>query len=736
MWKFNKQLLEDLNYINLINTFYPKILDKYKDVKSKKLLWEMIKMEIRSKTIQYSKNKRLNLKRKEIELQEEIQKLDQQICDNQYFNQNLLNNYELAKKELKDLYDSKGKEAMFRSKARWLEQGEKPTKYFFNLEKRNYDRRIVKELKDKNDQILTNFKDVNKKIEDHFSKILNSKIVENENVQRVNFNQFAKDVVIPRLTNEEQIEMENDLTMEEIKKVLKLFQRNKTPGEDGFPVEFYEAFLDLLGGNLLDCYNEAFYEEQLSISQRRGIISLIPKGDENLNEITCWRPITLLNVDYKILARIIATRIEPSLPSLIHSDQTGFIKGRYIGQNIRLLDGLMNFTDVNKIPGILLFIDFEKAFDTLEWSFLHRALEIFNFGPKIRKWVSILYNDIESGVMNGGYMTNYFKVSRGVRQGCPLSPFLFVLAVEILALKLRHDPDCKGILLPNSREARLTQFVDDTTVISSSVTSLKASLQIINSFGSLSGLNLNKTKTKVMWIGSQKGNKDKIMGFKCTTEPIKALGAFLSYDGDKNNEENFFSKIRKMKTKLNIWQTRDLSLYGRSMLAKTVGVSQLIYAASMLTVPEPVIHKTQAELFAFLWRNKKDKIKRQIIYQPVSDGGINFMNFRTMVKSLRLSWIGRFLDDTNANWKAIPAYFFNKYGGLTFLLKCNYDVNLFEASFPLFYRELLGYFQELSSAYGGDPTRKFILWNNKDISVDQKTLFWKTWFERGIYFIL
>ena len=353
-----------------------------------------------------------------------------------------------------------------------------------------------------------------------------------------------------------------------------------------------------------------------------------------MNEITCWRPKTLLNVDYKILARIIATRIEPSLPSLIHSDQTGFIKGRYIGQNIRLLDDLMNFTNINKIPGILLSTDFEKAIDTLEWSFLHRALEIFNFGPKIRKWVSILYNDIESGVMNGGYMTNYFKVSRGVRQGCPLSPFLFVLAAEILALKLRHDSDCKGIILPNSRETRLTQFADDTTVISSSIASVNTSLHIINSFGPLSGLNLNKTKTKIMWIGSQKGNKEKIIGFKCITKPIKALGAFLSYDGDKNNEENFFSKIRKMKTKLNIWQTRDLSLYGRSILAKTVGVSQLIYAASMLTVPEPVIQKTQAELFAFLWRNKKDKIKRQITYQPVSDGGLNFMNFRTMVKSL------------------------------------------------------------------------------------------------------
>ena len=96
------------------------------------------------------------------------------------------------------MYDSKGKEAMFRSKARWFEQGEKPTKYFFNLEKRNYNRKIVKELKDEDDQILTNFKEINQRIEGHFSKILSSKIVENENIQRANFNQFVKDVEIPR----------------------------------------------------------------------------------------------------------------------------------------------------------------------------------------------------------------------------------------------------------------------------------------------------------------------------------------------------------------------------------------------------------------------------------------------------------------------------------------------------------------------------------------------------------
>ena len=226
----------------------------------------------------------------------------------------------------------------------------------------------------------------------------------------------------------------------------------------------------------------------------------------------------------------------------------------------------------------------------------------------------------------------FWSISQRMKEeksNCSLNEFPQDVHVEDIRESIQGVcGNCKGIRLPaTSGEVRLMQFADDTTVISSSVASLKTSLQIINSFGSLSGLHLNKTKTKIMCIGSQKGSKDKIMGFKCITEPIKALGAFLSYDGDKNNEENFFSKICKMKTKLNIWQMRNLSLYGCSMLVKTVGASLLIYAASMLTVPEPVIQKMQAKLFAFLSRNKKDKIKRQIIYQPMSDRGLNFMNF-------------------------------------------------------------------------------------------------------------
>ena len=115
------------------------------------------------------------------------------------------------------------------------------------------------------------------------------------------------------------------------------------------------------------------------------------------------------------------------LPHLIHADQTGFIKGRYIGENIRLINDLMEQTNATKIPGVLLALDFRKAFDTLEWTLIQYALQKFNFGEGIRRWVEIFYNDVESTILNNGFATNWIKPTRGVRQGRPLSPFLWLI---------------------------------------------------------------------------------------------------------------------------------------------------------------------------------------------------------------------------------------------------------------------------------------------------------------------
>ena len=240
---------------------------------------------------------------------------------------------------------------------KWIEQGEKPTKYFYNLEKTNYEKKLVREVKLENEEIISNPVQVNKEIEVFYRKIYTSKINANMDSHALEqkFNDFIKDLNIPQLNDEEQSILDKELTINELKEALTSFADNKSPGEDGFTKEFFQTFFDLLCKDLLNSYNETFRKGSLSVSQKRGTITLIPKGDENFTELKNWLPISLLNIDYKILSKVLARRMEKVLPKLVHSDQAGFVNGRFIGQNIRLLNDIMDYTDIEKLPGIFSF---------------------------------------------------------------------------------------------------------------------------------------------------------------------------------------------------------------------------------------------------------------------------------------------------------------------------------------------------------------------------------------------
>ena len=263
----------------------------------------------------------------------------------------------------------------------------------------------------------------------------------------------------------------------------------------------YNCFFDLLGQDLLNCFNEGYVKGKMSISQRRGVISLLPKEDANLLKLANCRLITLLNVDYKIASKVKATRFEKVLDLLMSPDQTGFLKGRYIGQNIRLVNDVVEQTKIPNIPGIRVQLDFCKAFDTIEWSIIKRSLALFNFGDSIQQWVSTFYNNSESAVLNNGFCTNFFCLSRGARQSCPLSPYLFIVGAEILACKIRQGKTIKGITV-FQKELKLSQFADDTTLLRNDYNSVNRAITVLNSFGNLSGLRLNPSKTKELWLGS------------------------------------------------------------------------------------------------------------------------------------------------------------------------------------------------------------------------------------------
>jgi hypothetical protein len=160
-------------------------------------------------------------------------------------------------------------------------------------------------------------------------------------------------------------------------------KNNKSPGSDGFTAEFFKFFWKDLKGYILRAITCIFDKKVLPISQRLGIIACIPKGDKPRQYLRNWRPITLLNVLYKLISGCLSNRIKPSLNSIISDTQSGFIKGRYIGENTRFTYDLMSYTESNIIPGLLVLVDFEKTFDSVSWSFLYKALSSFRFWEKI-----------------------------------------------------------------------------------------------------------------------------------------------------------------------------------------------------------------------------------------------------------------------------------------------------------------------------------------------------------------
>ena len=195
----------------------------------------------------------------------------------------------------------------------------------------------------------------------------------------------------------------------------------------------------------MESLNAAYEVGKLSISQHCGVITLIPKVDLGLLDLQNWRPITLLNTDYKIASKAIARRIETIPPKLVHPDQTDFTKERYIGENLRLVSDVLEYTKNEDLTVVLVSLDFRKAFDILEWPFIKSMLNLYHFGESVKRWTSIFYTDVESAVLYNRFATNWFKPTRGVRQGCPLSPYLFILGAEILSNKIRQNTLVKGI---------------------------------------------------------------------------------------------------------------------------------------------------------------------------------------------------------------------------------------------------------------------------------------------------
>ena len=272
-------------------------------------------------------------------------------------------------------------------------------------------------------------------------------------------------------------------------------------------------------------------------------------------------------------------------------------EGLLVKQLIRTIDDIMEFTKCEG-NGILAFLDFGKAFDSVEWNFLHKCLEVFNFGSYFKKWVSLLYTDISSCVSNNGVHSDFFALERGIRQGDPLSTYLFIVAVEILAIAVRTNNSIRGISI-GDQDYKLVQYADDTTGILKDEESLKVFLDVLKSYEKVSGLKINISKSECMWIGASCNCKREVLGLKWLKRPIKCLGVYLTYDYDEFITLNYKQRLKKMEDTANWWRGRGLTMHGRAQIINSLLLSKLIYIASMFPVPEEVIKEANRIIFNF-----------------------------------------------------------------------------------------------------------------------------------------
>ena len=731
-WKFNSCLLHDNVYVNNIKSIIENTKSVHRDLVDKGAVWELVKLEIKNFTIPYCVQRKKQNEAHERELNNKFNRLHGIINSDSEVNEATINEFYQIKAQLEDIELERARGIILRSKTQWVEEGERNTSYFLRLEKQNFCNKLITKIKTEK-EVITNPKDILEEGRKYYMKLYSdddSQYVLGGQPVNLIEEEFLTNASLPKLNENQKSQCEGLMTESELLKSIKTFKNGKTPGTDGLTAEFYKFFWNDIKDLLLSSINFALQYGCLSTEQRRGIISLLPKKDKDRLYLKNWRPISLLNVDYKILAKALGNRIISFLPTLIDEDQTGYIKKRFIGNNIRIIEDILLYTNKNKVTGILLTIDFEKAFDSLKWGFLKKCLQAFNFGQRFVSYINVLYSDISAAVLNNGHISRWFYPEKGVRQGCPLSPYLFIMAVETLSCKIRDSKNVRGIQIDNC-EIKITQLADDTTCFVKDKTSLCHLLDIFKQYQRCAGLKMNIDKTNAKTLGPEPMPPDDLYGLDWTEDAVNTLGVVLSGNETDHYILNYKKRLKTMKNLLSSWKCRYLSLKGKVTVINSLAISPLLYLASVIHVPCRVIQEVKQIVTDFIWNGKPPKIAYNVMIQNIENGGLKLVDFESKVKSLKVGFIKRLLQNKDGKWRATASHFFQT-NNLNSYFMCNRSpCNIMDHKF---YEETLQYWSELQEVKV--PIAEIIynqtIWDNRYITIQNRPFLWRLWQEKGI----
>ena len=667
LWKFNESLLNDNHYLQLIKDSIfdvvkqyaiPVYLDEFLSESANYneiqftidigLFYETLLMMLRGETVKYAKQKAKKSREYEDKLVREINEQRKHVL--QEMTEETINHLETLQAELEKLREPKIQGLITRSRVTWYEQGEKCTKYFLSLEKRNNSRKSIHCLKS-DSGILTKKCDILDELTTHFA----SKYSVTDEPQDPTA--YLQRNVIRALNEEQRMKLDDPLTLEELTSALRLTKKGKSPGSNGFTTSFFKQFWGYLGPILLRVFHQNISEGRLIASLREGIITLIPKAGKPADTVKGWRPISLLNTDFKIISAAITYRLKNVLGDLISPVQSAYLKGRYIGENIRLVHDTIDILAKEEKTGIILAADFESAFETVSWSFLLKALDQYNFGPYYKHVIKTVYfnNDNFSRIILDGFLGDKIYLRQGIRQGDPASGYLFNLAVEPLANQIMQSDKIRGICVNDKFELRVSQYADDLILFLEPKNScLRGAIEELQVFSSASGLRVNVSKTKYMPIGKDIDTRSMDALGIAPVKEMKILGVTFNAKNSDITDRNIEDKLPLITREIAQWKRRHLSLLGKITVIKSLLLSKLVYIFMALPSPSSsMMKRIETIFFQFLWNNRNDPVKRAKIVQPYEYDGLRMVDLASFIKSMKIGWIKRLYWSNQSSWAEI-----------------------------------------------------------------------------------
>ena len=405
VWRFNNSLLSDPNFKSVLSKVITDFKLKLPNFPSSREWWDCLKIEIKKTCVSFSVSKHRLLNSKRAFLTKQLIRAKNFTHSGSTDNVSLIGDLE---SQLSALISKEAEGAKVRSRAQWFEEGEKPTRYFFRLEQKRAQSNSFSCLFDEHEIERTSQHDL-ENILTRFYQTLFTRDSLNMQIQTE-----IIDALEFSLTDYEREMCEGLFTRDELLTALKGLQTGKTPGSDGLSTDFYLCFWDDLGDCLLSVLNESFHAGSLAESQYEGLLRLVHKKDDRRLPKN-WRPISLLNTDYKLASKIITDRLKKVMSSIVHPDQTCGVVGRSIFSNLHLIRDTLDFIDKTNEPAIVLTLDQEKAFDRVDHDFMLRVLRKFGFGPSFCHWIEIFYAHAFSRILVNGALSRPVYLHRGVR---------------------------------------------------------------------------------------------------------------------------------------------------------------------------------------------------------------------------------------------------------------------------------------------------------------------------------